>query len=146
MSLQGLESITLCPRYGNRGEVRSSLRTRPAGKAPDAGGISARVKVDSLDHGRMDHRRPETDVIEVRNPHAVEKVADVAGWGAPNVEKGRPDTMGVTPGSASMARNGSPNAPGRYATTAGDERRGGTIDGSTARVVGSDAGGAAASG
>jgi hypothetical protein len=36
--------------------------------------------------------------------------------------------------------------PVRVRTTAGDERRGGTIDGSTARVVGSDAGGAAASG
>jgi hypothetical protein len=46
-----------------------------------------RVQVDSLDQAGMNHGGPYHDVIEQRDAHAVEEVADVAGRGAAHVEE-----------------------------------------------------------
>ena len=65
----------------------------------------------------MDDRRSDADVEQQRHADAVEEVADVAGRRAADEEERQARTIGVTPGRASIARNGSPNVPGIWRTS-----------------------------
>jgi len=69
---------------------------------------------------RMNHARAERDVEEQRHPNAVEEVPVVVGRCSADEEIGHPAQHGVTLGNASMARNGSPKAPGISRTSAAE--------------------------
>ena len=58
-------------------------------EAPVPRGVAARIEVDAVDEGRVDDRRAQADVKQIRDADPVEVVADVAGWSAPDVEEGQ---------------------------------------------------------
>ena len=65
-------------------------RNDAAREAPVARRVSARIEVDVIDHARVNDRRAEGHVVEVRNANAVDEVADVPGRRAAHVKEGEP--------------------------------------------------------